>query len=151
MSAYQGKRTFNKYPYSHNQLSADNPFRYMGMGVSYNPYLPKVSNPPEKYESNQSSSPYEKKDRPYNRNSSASLINNSYNIINNNGSYNKNRNFASLRNRKDHVAELFNYQNNEQEKKVNKTPYIKRNNNSLPNLSIQRYNLFYENEPKYKN
>ena len=123
MSAYQGKRTFNKYPYSHNQLSADNPFRYMGMGVSYNPYLPKVSNPPEKYESNQSSSPYEKKDRPYNRNSSASLINNSYNIINNNGSYNKNRNFASLRNRKDHVAELFNYQNNEQEKKVNKTPY----------------------------
>ena len=95
MSAYQGKRTFNKYPYSHNQLSADNPFRYMGMGVSYNPYLPKVSNPPEKYESNQSSSPYEKKDRPYNRNSSASLINNSYNIINNNGSYNKNRNFAS--------------------------------------------------------
>ena len=35
--------------------------------------------------------------------------------------------------------------------KVNKTPYIKRNNNSLPNLSIQRYNLFYENEPKYKN
>ena len=51
MSIYQGKRTYNKYPYSHNQLSADNPFRYMG--TSFNPYLPKVSNPPEKYEFNQ--------------------------------------------------------------------------------------------------
>ena len=40
MSSYQGRRTFDKYPYSHNQLSADNPFRYMG--TSYNPYMPKV-------------------------------------------------------------------------------------------------------------
>ena len=36
------------------------------MGISYNPYLPKVSNPPEKYENNshmnkQSSYPYKKK------------------------------------------------------------------------------------------
>ena len=123
MSIHQGKRTYNKYPYSHNQLSADNPFRYMG--TSYNPYLPKVSNPPEKYESNQnmnkqSSSPYEKKEKPYNRNSSTSLINNSYNIINYD-SHNK-RNFGSFRNNKDHVAELFNYPNNEERKK-NKTPY----------------------------
>ena len=116
---YQGRRTYNKYPYSHNQLSADNPFRYMG--TSYNPYLPKVSNPPEKYESNpnmnkQSPTPYEKKEKPWARNSSNSLINNSYNIINhNNGSYGKNRNLASFKNRKDHVAELFNYPNYEQE------------------------------------
>ena len=126
MSIYQGKRTYNKYPYSHNQLSADNPFRYMG--TSYNPYLPKVSNPPEKYETNpnmnkNSSSPYDKKDKPYERNSSASLINNSYNIINNNGNYGKNRNYASFKNRKDHVAELFNYPYNEQERNMNKSPY----------------------------
>ena len=35
--------------------------------------------------------------------------------------------------------------------KINKTPYIKRNNNSLPNLSIQNYSIFFENEAKYKN
>ena len=127
MSMYQGRRTYNKYPYSHNQLSADNPFRYMG--TSYNPYLPKVSNPPEKYESNpnmnkQSPTPYEKKEKPWARNSSNSLINNSYNIINhNNGSYGKNRNLASFKNRKDHVAELFNYPNYEQEININKSPY----------------------------
>ena len=125
MSLYQGKRTYNKYPYSHNQLSADNPFRYMG--TSFNPYLPKVTNPPEKYESNpkmnkQSSSPYDKKDKPWDRNSSESLINNSYNIINNN-TYGKNKNLASFKNRKDHVAELFNYPSNEQEKNMNKSPY----------------------------
>ena len=126
MSIYQGKRTFNKYPYSHNQLSADNPFRYMG--TSYNPYLPKVSNPPEKYETNshmnkQSSSPYEKNDRPWARNSSTSLINNSYNIINNNGTFGKNRNYASFKNNKDHVAELFNLPSSEQEKNMNQSPY----------------------------
>ena len=126
MSIYQGKRTYNKYPYSHNQLSADNPFRYMG--TSYNPYLPKVSNPSEKYETNshmnkQSSSPYEKNDKLWARNSSASLINNSYNIINNNGAFGKNRNFASFKNNKDHVAELFNYSSGEQEKNMNRSPY----------------------------
>ena len=36
-------------------------------------------------------------------------------------------------------------------KKINQTPYIKRNNNSLPNLAIQNYSIFYENEPKYNN
>ena len=125
MSIHQGKRTYNKYPYSHNQLSADNPFRYMG--TSYNPYLPKVSNPPEKYETNlnknkQSSSPYEKNERPWARNSSTSLINNSYNIINNNGQFGKNKNFASYKNNKDHVAELFNFPSNE-ERNLNKSPY----------------------------
>ena len=35
--------------------------------------------------------------------------------------------------------------------KINKTPYVKRNNNSLPNLSIQNYSIFFENEAKYKN
>ena len=125
MSIYQGRRTYNKYPYSHNQLSADNPFRYMG--TSFNPYLPKVSNPPEKYETNlnknkQSSSPYEKNERPWARNSSTSLINNSYNIINNNGQFGKTKNFASFKNNKDHVAELFNYPSNE-ERNANQSPY----------------------------
>ena len=41
MSIFQGKRTFNNYHYSHNQLSKDNPFRVMG--TAYNPYLPKTS------------------------------------------------------------------------------------------------------------
>ena len=125
MSIYQGRRTYNKYPYSHNQLSADNPFRYMG--TSFNPYLPKVSNPPEKYETTlnknkQSSSPYEKNERPWARNSSTSLINNSYNIINNNGQFGKTKNFASFKNNKDHVAELFNYPSNE-ERNANQSPY----------------------------
>ena len=125
MSIYQGRRTYNKYPYSHNQLSADNPFRYMG--TSFNPYLPKVSNPPEKYETNlnknkQPSSPYEKNERPWARNSSTSLINNSYNIINNNGQFGKTKNFASYKNNKDHVAELFNYPSNE-ERNANQSPY----------------------------
>ena len=126
MSIYRGKKTYNNnnYPYSHNQLSADNPFRYMG--ISYNPYLPKVSNPPEKYENNshmnkQSSYPYEKKEKTWQINSSTSLINSSYNIINNN-SYGKNRNFASFKNNKDHVAELFNYPS-EHDININKSPY----------------------------
>ena len=124
MSIYRGKKTYNKYPYSHNQLSADNPFRYMG--ISYNPYLPKVSNIPEKYENNsymnkQQSDPYEKKEKSWTRNSSTSLINSSYNIINNN-SYGKNINYASFKNNKDHVAELFNYPS-EQEINLNKSPY----------------------------
>lgn len=114
MSIYQGKRTYNKYPYSHNQLSADNPFRYMG--TSFNPYLPKVSNPPEKYEFNQDmtkkkGSPYDKKDKQYNRNSSTSLINNSYNIINNNP-YSRSPNYNTYVNgyshNRDHVKDLLN-------------------------------------------
>ena len=32
----------------------------------------------------------------------------------------------------------------------NRTPYIKRYNNNLSNLSIQNYSLFFQNEPKYK-
>ena len=141
MSLYQGKRTYNKYPYSHNQLSADNPFRYMG--TSFNPYLPKVSNPPEQYEFNQDKnnqrvSPYDKKDKPYNRNSSTSLINNSYNIINNNGSYNKKKNFASFRNKKDHVAELFNYPYNSQERNMDNSPYNVYTTSKLKTPQMQR-------------
>jgi len=149
MSIYQGKRTYNKYPYSHNQLSADNPFRYMG--TSYNPYLPKVSNPSEKYETNshmnkQSSSPYEKNDKLWARNSSASLINNSYNIINNNGAFGKNRNFASFKNNKDHVAELFNYSSGEQEKNMNRSPYsVYTTSNSKVNRTPQ-INKFKNNK-----
>ena len=101
MSIYQGKKTYNNYPYSHNQLSADNPFRYMGL--SYNPYLPKGVSQSDSYEKyskkKETTSPYEKenknKEKTWNRNSSTSLINNSYNIINNN-SYN-NKNFAYLK------------------------------------------------------
>ena len=141
MSIYKGKKTYNKYPYSHNQLSADNPFRYMGS--SFNPYLPKVSEYPEKLEYNkdmnkQTVSPYEKKDKPYNRNSSTSLINNSYNIINNNGSYNKKKNFASFRNKKDHVADLFNYPYNPSEKNMNNSPYSVYTTSKLKTPQIQR-------------
>ena len=143
MSTYQGKKTYNNYPYSHNQLSADNPFRYMGL--SYNPYLPKGSNNFENHSKKQNekekTSPYEKdkndNEKPWSRNSSASLINNSYNIINNN-SYKKNKNFAYLKNKKDHVAELFNYPNKEKErsnfnvyttsKRSSRTPLINNNN-----------------------
>ena len=35
-------------------------------------------------------------------------------------------------------------------KKIKKTPYIKRNNYSLPDLTIQNYSLFFENEKKNK-
>ena len=34
--------------------------------------------------------------------------------------------------------------------RINRTPYIKRYNNNLANLSIQNYSLFFQNEPKYK-
>ena len=178
MSIYQGRRTYNKYPYSHNQLSADNPFRYMG--TSFNPYLPKVSNPPEKYETNlnknkQSSSPYEKNERPWARNSSTSLINNSYNIINNNGQFGKTKNFASYKNNKDHVAELFNYPSNEERNadqspysvyttsnnKVNRTPQInkfknKKEVNDIPIIDdienkVKNMDDFAINDPNNKN
>ena len=149
MSIYQGKKIYKNYPYSHNQLSADNPFRYMGL--SYNPYLPKGVSQDNEENSNKNkntSSPYDKgnknKEKGWTRNSSTSLINNSYNIINNN-SYNKNKNFAYLKNKKDHVAELFNYPNKEKERnnfnvyttssKYSRTPQINNKNNFNDNIN----------------
>ena len=137
MSAYHGKRTFSNYHYSHNQLSADNPFRYIGS--TYDPYKPKVSSQPsQKYEvstvnvnqKKQPLSPYERKtynnntndninineNRPWSKTSSTStLINNSYNIMNN-MQYNQNQsqnNNKIIRHQQqiDHVGELFNYVN----------------------------------------
>ena len=103
MSSYGGKRTYNNYHYSHNQLSADNPFRFIGS--TFDPYQPKVSNQPyPQYETKtaqlskrkeQPLSPYERKsyynnldnnndNKPWSKTgSTSSLINNSYNIINN--------------------------------------------------------------------
>ena len=130
MSSYYGKRVYN-YPYSHNQLSADNPFRYLGSTI--NPYQPKISNQPsQQYEvttdknsqTNKPPTPYErntiKKDninenKPWTRtNSNSSLINNSYNILNN-IPYSKKDNFSQSfkSQQRDHVAELLNYTNRE--------------------------------------
>ena len=137
MSAYHGKRTFSNYHYSHNQLSADNPFRYIGS--TYDPFKPKVTNnPSQKYEVNtvnvnqkkQPLSPYERKtynnnlndnlnineSRPWSKTgSSSALLNNSYNIMNN-MQYNQNQNQNNnkvIRHQQqiDHVGELFNYVN----------------------------------------
>ena len=130
MSAYGGKRTYNNYHYSHNQLSADNPFRFIG--TTFDPYQPKASN--QQYplydtktaqisKKKQPLSPYERKsfydntdnneNRPWSKTSStSSLINNSYNIINNNPySKNQNSNYSLISQQRDHVGELFNYTN----------------------------------------
>ena len=114
MSGFQGRKTFNNYQYSHNQLSADNPFRFIGS--TNNPYEPKKSNEyttskgEDKNQYNQyesSLSIIEKRKR----NSSPTYIkNNSYNIINSK-SYSKNskENYMLYNQNKDHVAELLNY------------------------------------------
>ena len=154
MYGYHGKKTFNNYQYSHNQLSADNPFRFIGS--TYNPYQPKISNQPsQNYEveiANNSQkkmplSPYERKsynnsnndindNRPWSKTSStSSLINNSYNIINN-IPYSKNPNFNySLKpQQRDHVAELFNYTNRDLQ-----NLYLN-NNNKTDDLKINTKN-----------
>ena len=123
MSINYGKKTFNNYHYSHNQLSADNPFRFIG--TTFDPYQPKITNTPSQpYETKtanisqrkQPLSPYERnsyynnnrndninENKPWSKtNSNSSLINNSYNILNN-LPYNKNQ--------RDHVGELLNYTN----------------------------------------
>ena len=114
MSGFQGRKTFNNYQYSHNQLSADNPFRFIGS--TNNQYEPKKSNEysalkgEDKNQYNQyesSLSIIEKRKR----NSSPTYIkNNSYNIINSK-SYSKNskENYMLYNQNKDHVAELLNY------------------------------------------
>ena len=146
MYGYPGKNTFNNYQYSHNQLSADNPFRFIGS--TYNPYQPKISNQPsQNYEveiANNSQkkmplSPYERKS--YNNSNNDIndnrpwLINNSYNIINN-IPYSKNPNFNySLKpQQRDHVAELFNYTNRDLQ-----NLYLN-NNNKTDDLKINTKN-----------
>ena len=161
MSSYGGKRTYNNYHYSHNQLSADNPFRFIG--ITYNPYQPKVSSQPyPQYETktaqlskrrDQPISPYERKsyynnldnndNKPWSKTgSSSSLINNSYNIINNIPySKNQNTNYGLMQQR-DHVAELFNannrdYQNYYSGNNINKK---QQNINSNNNDNIENIN-----------
>ena len=136
MSGYYGNYSYNKYnkynyPYSHNQLSADNPFRFIGANISANepkkPNIPQYSvktNPdPQKL---QNTYPYERKLNNYNEynynsynkplsraDSRSSLINNSYNIINNipysQSKSQKYNNYPILPQQRDHVGELFNY------------------------------------------
>ena len=114
MSISQGKRTFNNYYYSHNQLSKDNPFRVMG--TTYNPYLPKTSYQSQydvKMQDQKKSIPYDRSknlDEDNQRNKSqATLKNNSYNVINSN-SYSKNsrQNYSLYPQNRDHVGEILN-------------------------------------------
>ena len=135
MSSYYGNQTYNKYnkysyPYSHNQLSADNPFRFIGSNIDT--YEPKKLNSPQystksvqETQKLQNTYPYERKlnncndnnnnyNKPMSRiESRSALINNSYNIINNFPySQNKNQkynNYSILPQQRDHVGELFNY------------------------------------------
>ena len=118
MYGNQGKRTFSNYHYTHNQLSADNPFRYMG--TTYDPYKPKASNQIKYTYSNEKENP--KKENIYQasssikenrqRNSSPTYIknNNTFNIINSK-SYSKNsqQNYSLYDQNKDHVGDLLNY------------------------------------------
>ena len=152
MSSYGGKRTYNNYHYSYNQLSADNPFRFIG--ITYNPYQPKVSSQQyPQYETktpelskrrDQPISPYEKKsyynnldnndNKPWPKTGSSSLINNSYNIINNIPySKNINTNYGLLQQR-DHLWELFNTNNRDYQK------YISENNSNKKQQNINSNN-----------
>ena len=162
MSSYGGKRTYNNYHYSHNQLSADNPFRFIG--ITYNPYQPKVSSQPyPQYETktaaqlskrrDQPISPYERKsyynnldnndNKPWSKTgSSSSLINNSYNIINNIPySKNQNTNYGLMQQR-DHVGELFNANNRDYQNYYsgNNTNKKQQNINSNNNDNIENIN-----------
>ena len=117
MSGFQGRKSFNNYHYRFNQLSADNPFRFIGS--TNNPYEPKKSNeyPASKGEDKNQYNQYESSlsiIEKRKRNSSPTYIkNNSYNIINSK-SYSKNskENYMLYNQNKDHVAELFNYSQN---------------------------------------
>ena len=129
MSGYDGKKIYNNYTYSHNQLSPDNPFRFIGK--SFEPYQPKITNQNlqyqtntvQDYQNNQKTSPYGRptynnlktinENKPWMKTgSTSSLINNSYNIINNfsnikNQNYNYNNNIKPQQ--MDHVGDLLNY------------------------------------------
>ena len=158
--SYYGKRVYN-YPYSHNQLSADNPFRYIGSTV--NPYLPKVTNQPSqqyevttanKSQKNKPPTPYERtnnsndninENKQWSRtNSNSSLINNSYNIINN-IPYSKKDNFSySFKShQRDHVAELMNYTNRELPNY--ESIYKDKNKNIDTNINNKDENIYNNN------
>ena len=123
----------NAYQNYHYRQQRDNPRKVLG--TTFDPYQPKISSQvtQEKYIQSLGSTlqrgitpqkPYENNSYKNGRRSSstAPLINNSYNIINNNGQFGKTKNFASYKNNKDHVAELFNYPSNE-ERNANQSPY----------------------------
>ena len=67
-------------------------------------------------------------------------------MLDNEKRFNKINNNINKIEKKVHDETVNNYIN-----KINKTPLIKRNNNSMENLSIQNYSIFFENEAKYKN
>ena len=168
MSGYYGNYSYNKYskynyPYSHNQLSADNPFRFIGANISSNeqkkPNIPqysvKTAPDPQKL---QNTYPYERKLNNYNENnnnsynkplsradSRSSLINSSYNIINNipysQSKSQKYNNYSLLPQQRDHVGELFNYT-------IRELPFFSssntnnniNNNNNNSNINEQNMN-----------
>ena len=164
MSSYGGKRTYNNYHYSHNQLSADNPFRFIGS--TFDPYQPKVSNQPyPQYETKtaqlskrkeQPLSPYERKsyynnldnnndNKPWSKTgSTSSLINNSYNIINNIPyAKTQNVNYGLMNQQRDHVGELFNpsnrdYQNYYSGNNINKKQQNINSNNNNENINTNQ-------------
>jgi len=163
MFGYHGKKTFSNYQYSHNQLSADNPFRFIG--TTFNPYQPKITNQPsQKYDveiahnsPKKTLSPYERKsynnsnndindNRPWSKTSStSSLINNSYNIINNIPySKNQNYNYSLKPQQRDHVAELFNYTDTENYyyRNNNKNKDLEINNNKNNNINQSSFNTY---------
>ena len=119
MSNYGGKKTFNNYTYSHNQLSADNPFRFIG--TNYEQNQPKVLNQNKSDNSSSKEQPTKKPNQNEHslsindsrkRNSSPTYIKKNLNVISSK-SYEKNskKNFPLYYQNKDHVAELFNYSN----------------------------------------
>ena len=161
MSSYNGNQAYNKYnkynyPYSHNQLSADNPFRFIGANIGTNeskkPNIPQYSvktNPdPQKL---QNTYPYERKLNNYNEynynsynkplsraDSRSSLINNSYNIINNipysQSKSQKYNNYPILPQQRDHVGELFNYT-------IRDLPFFSSSNTNNNNSKINDENI----------
>ena len=116
MAFYQSRRTNNNYHYHHNQLSADNPFRYLDNGTYFDPYKPKIINYQNIYPSyeRKNDTQEEKKSLWSNTGTTSTLINNSYNIMNNvQNIKNKYYNYDKFSQQKDHISELFNYGNKE--------------------------------------
>ena len=103
MSAFLGKRTKNYYPYSHNQLSVDNPFRVIGS--AFNQDQLKSPNQNEQNNNNNISStpsklsnkPYERKERTFSQDL----------ISSDNYSKYSNKRYTMHFQNKDHIRDLF--------------------------------------------
>ena len=103
MSGFLGKRTKNYYPYSHNQLSVDNPFRVMGS--AFNQDQPKSSNQNEQNNNNNiSSTPSKLSNKPYERKERKL----SQKLISSDNYYKySNKRYLMRFQNKDHIRDLF--------------------------------------------